>query len=423
METINLKNGLNVVVNQMSNTHSFTIGLYIKTGTRYERFKENGITHLLEHIHFRELSGLPQDKLYYKMESIGSTLKGATYQDFIKFTMKACPQYFGKCIDIFKDILTTYDWSIESFKQEKEIVLKQIDEYYYNFSIQNDIKKSLLGNCNLTYDIVGNKKSIKQLTLSDVIAYKRKHFNSNNILLCITGCVSEEDIILLKREFETIALEFGEKNSPNHNLPMLYHREPNIVLYNDNWNYIDVNITFDINYQIVSLNELKILNCILGEGVGSRLQMQIREKLRLTSNIVSEIEAYEDFAFLHIKYSIDKENFIECLLNVISVLEALKTNICFDDLAVSIPFYLDNQVFLQDDTEQMNFEIAYNSFILGNDCNEMTINYDASSIERLSIIAKQVFIPQNLSVIVFGNYDDEIRANIESTIEKLSDDH
>lgn len=422
MKNISLKNGLNIVINQMPNTHSFTIGLYVRAGTRYESFEENGITHLLEHLHFRQLNNISQSELYYKMESVGSTLRASTYCDFLKFTMKACPKYLVNCIDIFKAILTTYNWSDKNFNQEKELVIKQIDESSCNISTQNIIRKNLLGDCNLTYDIMGNKETIKKLSISDVIAYKRKFFNRNNILICITGCICKEDMFLIEHEFETLQIDFGKKHIPTCPLPMLYHREPNIVLYNDDWDYMDVNITFDISYQVVSLYELKILNCILGEGIGSRLQMRIREKMQYTSDIFSQIEAYEDFAFLHIKYSIHKRQFIDCLLQIVSILEHLKSDICPEDLAVSIPFYFDNQAFLQDDTEQMNFEIAYNNFIMGQDIDKTIINNDVESIERLTTIARHVFVPKNMSVIAFGNYNDEIRTNIELVLQNLKEE-
>ena len=102
MQKLTLKNGLNLWVKPMINTHSVTVGLYVRTGARYETAYECGITHMLEHMHFRELAGMTQNELYYSMESMGSTLRAATYYDFVKFTMKVHPEDILKCIDIFK---------------------------------------------------------------------------------------------------------------------------------------------------------------------------------------------------------------------------------------------------------------------------------------------------------------------------------
>lgn len=86
MKYSKLDNGLTVLFHQMPNTHSVTVGLYVKAGCLYENEHHIGITHLLEHLHFRKLGVLSQKELYYKMECIGSTLRAATYRDFLKFT-------------------------------------------------------------------------------------------------------------------------------------------------------------------------------------------------------------------------------------------------------------------------------------------------------------------------------------------------
>ena len=49
-----LNNGLKIVEYPIDNAQSIEIGLYIKAGARYENKGDNGITHLLEHMHFRQ---------------------------------------------------------------------------------------------------------------------------------------------------------------------------------------------------------------------------------------------------------------------------------------------------------------------------------------------------------------------------------
>ena len=60
---------------------------------------------MLEHMYFRKLGDLAQADLYYKMESVGSTLIASTYRDFIKFTMKVAPVYLKTCWGIMETFL------------------------------------------------------------------------------------------------------------------------------------------------------------------------------------------------------------------------------------------------------------------------------------------------------------------------------
>lgn len=403
MRIIQMDNGFKILYKPMANTHSVTIGLYVRAGIRYENAWENGITHLLEHLHFRQLYNMSQNELYYSMESIGSTLKACTYSDFLKFSMKICPQYFNQAIKIFKNILLTYKWSEDSFKNEICVVKKQIDEKNASYSNEQYIKESLFGDDPLSKSIMGTESSISNISLSNIIDFKKSVFVNNNMLLCITGCLSDSNIKYTVEEFEKIEIFHGEKLTLPHPPKCLNKRKPNIIFYNDSWNYMDVEIAFDIDYETVNICDLKVLNCILGEGVGSRLQKCIRERFAFTTNVYSEPELFEDFAILHIKFSVSKSQLFECLVNVFGIISEIKTSINAQDLNVTIPFYVDNRAFLEDDTETMNFEIAYNYFILENH----TVNFNAENNEdyreKLMDIAKKVFIPANTSVILFGN--------------------
>ena len=49
-----LDNGLQVWSYPLE-THSIALDLWVRAGSAYESSKQNGITHLLEHLHFRSL--------------------------------------------------------------------------------------------------------------------------------------------------------------------------------------------------------------------------------------------------------------------------------------------------------------------------------------------------------------------------------
>ena len=419
MDIIHLKNGADLIAEPMMNTHSVTIGLYVRSGTIYENNCNNGITHLLEHMHFRELSNMSQDELYYNMESIGSTLRAATYYDFLKYTMKVRPKYLKECINIFAQIVSTYSWSEDCFKKEKEVIKRQIEERESDFSSELIIRKELFGDCNLANSIMGSKENMDRISLSELLLFKKAVFNSINMIFCITGFISDADLKLILSNFESLDIKSGEKLKCSDLNNQLFCRKPNIAFYDDNWSTLDVNISFDIDYSVADIDELKIINCILGEGVGSRLQKSIREELNYTSNIRSETEIYENFAVLHIKFSICKKQLLDCLAKVFSIVIEMKYNINRKDLAVSLPFYSDNQDFLNDDTELMNFELAYNYFILNRHSLKTSVTNSQEWITRLSDVAKGIFISKNTSVVVFGNCKGITEKSIKDIVGKL----
>lgn len=107
-EKLKLKNGLEVWVSRLPNTHSVTVDLFVRSGVAYETSDKLGITHLLEHLIFRELQGFSQRELYFFMESLGTTLKAVTYRDFLRFYLKVLPENAVNVTKIFKSILQTH---------------------------------------------------------------------------------------------------------------------------------------------------------------------------------------------------------------------------------------------------------------------------------------------------------------------------
>ena len=158
--------------------------------------------------------------------------------------------------------------------------------------------------------------------------------------------------------------------------------------------YIDADISFDIP-DSVSWEEADLLNCILGEGVGSRLQRAIREESGLTNEVCSWMERYEWISILHVGFSVNKDRFEECLLTVTEVLNKMKCEIKQADLDTSIPFYTDNEEFTYDNPEEMNYLLGYRSFILNKPYSRTS--YSTISKECLAETARKVFTPKYFS--------------------------
>ena len=53
IETVTLDNGLKIVFEKIPYVRSAAFGIWIKTGTRYEKPEENGVSHFIEHMMFK----------------------------------------------------------------------------------------------------------------------------------------------------------------------------------------------------------------------------------------------------------------------------------------------------------------------------------------------------------------------------------
>ena len=412
-----LNNGLQLWQTYLPNTHSISIGLFVKAGVQYEKKKFIGISHLLEHLHFRELNNMNQDDLYYLMESMGTTLRAETYRDFIYFHMKVLPKYFEKTLDIWKGILQTHNWSIDALEKEKEVVIRQIAEYS-DFNIDTISRQNYMGNISLSNQIMGSLEGIKKITSEDILEHKKKFFSSTNMVMCISGNFDKDAIEHINEKIGKIRLPNRHLNENCEFQKNFGKRKSDFLIDDNNWNICEVDICFDIDVNLYDLKQIDVLNCILGEGVGSKLQKVLREKYGLSSDISSFVEKYKYFEFLHIRFSVERENLLFSLELVVNVLNGLKKKIIVGDLNVAVPFYTDCYDFLLDDPEELNFMNGWNEFVLGRpfgryDCIEKSPNI-------YSQIAKRLFIKSNLSLTILGKDCCQIKKSINQIIEKIN---
>ena len=185
MQIIKLSNGLTFIYYPISNAQSVEIGLYVKAGSRYETKSNNGITHLLEHMHFRQLGNMSQEEIYKQTECMGTSLRATTYKDMMCFYMKIRPRYLGKSLVFFENILNTFDWEEEQLISEKRTVLNEICENRSRLIRQTIVDETIWSNHSLSQQILGNEEIIERISLEEVIRYKKEVFckieNSLNI--------------------------------------------------------------------------------------------------------------------------------------------------------------------------------------------------------------------------------------------------
>ncbi len=418
-----LSNGIKVFYYPNLHTHSISLGLYIKTGSVYENNSNNGITHLLEHLHFRRLGKMSQDELYTKMESIGSSLRAITYKDFLRFYMKIRPKFIKESISFFQEIINTVKWEEDEFEKEKQVVLCQIEDKNSYINIDSLVSETVWKDSPLSLSIMGTRKNLINMQLDDIVEYKKCYFRPDNLAFFITGCISNDEIHLINSELSSIIFESSLKKCLSREIKIKPNqRSPDINFVNINGNYLDVNISFDVDYKLVSREEIILLNCMLGEGVGSKLQRKIREENALTSNIYSSVEDYKDVAVIHIKYSIKKNCLYESLRLIVEVLNSMKIDISKSDFETTIPFYTENLWYILDDTDELNFKLGYEYFIL--EMPEYSIDkkislYKSISGSDLMKAANIVFKSTNASVVVLGSTSKLTKKEIKSIFQML----
>ena len=422
MEQIILSNKIRLLFQPMPNTHSVTCGLYIRAGSAFESDEESGITHFLEHLQFRRLGDWNQKEIYYRMESIGASLHGATYRDFMEFSLKTVPEELEKAMQILSRVLSCCEWTEEEFEKERQVVLNQIYEKGDWIYGEDLMYQCVFRNTAFAKRIIGTAENIRRFSMDDIRKTRDGIYKRDNLIFCITGCIDDDMLNNAVGILEKLNIPEGSMGPVLPVPPGFARRKPDIVFHSAADDLLDVYLSFDVTEKEQEGMALTLLNSILGEGVGSRLQEILREEAGYTADISSYIERHSGFSVLHIHYYIEKHLLQESMKKIAKVLRSLKKNIQKRDLDISLPFHTKNRVFLEDDTDAMNFEIGFRYIVEGKESAEIIpALIKSETIEKLQVLAGKVFRPERASLAVAGNTNRITKKALKQIVAELDD--
>lgn len=397
-----LENGMKIITHHLPHLHSVSISLNFKIGSLYESEENNGITHLCEHLFFRQLNNLSQNELYLKMQILGCEMAGKTSTDYVSFKMKVVPEFFKEAIELITKILDDFSWSDKNIEEEKRVVLKQIENKSYSF--ENWIDQYYFENTKHSMPIMGDTKTIEGLTSSEINNWKKKYFTCSNACFIVTGNYDKEYFEAVKNSIsklpkseyiDELIIELPQNFCKRNNSNRFYLSECS----GDN---CEVVVFFDINNN-TNYETMRLLTSILCDGCGSKLGIAMREENAVTDEIYNSLISYCDFSRLYISYTVHKKLLYKSLEILFDTVEQIKQGISQEEYLSSISFFTKNQIFDLDDSDSLNYSYLINDFLFNNTISEpqkLKEAYENISIDELLACANNVLCKNNLSFLI-----------------------
>ncbi len=397
-----LSNGMTLLCCRQAQLHSVYFGLYFKGGTLYETEQTQGICHLLEHLCFRGLGGLTHDQVGQVQSRLGTDLYGATYPEGIVFTMGALPRYFTELLRLFQRFFADTPWTQEQIQQEKQVVLRQIEQEEGGFD--DEVERRYRRTPGGAFPLMGTVKSIEALTEPTIRLWQRMVFQPQNACLCLTGNFTKG------MEAAAIAVMSELKNyteTPPFQQPIpldFCNRDAHSdCVMDEEGGQAKVHLAFDVDEELVFPLQCQVLSAFTGGNADSLLFQPLREEQALVAEIESYVEETGSFRRLVIAYDVRQEKLLESLNKVFTLLARLKMYIRPVRLALARTQFTDNLVFLQDSAADMS-ELMGWSWMAGDtslcDLDAQSQMYDDLTVEELVDAAQAIYRPENLTISI-----------------------
>jgi predicted Zn-dependent peptidase len=397
-----LDNGIPVVLENVREAHSVTLGIWIKVGSRNESIQENGISHFLEHMFFKGTGERTSKDIAVEIDSLGGELNAFTSRETTTFYIKVLDEHLEKAVELITDIFLHSTYPEEEIGKEKGVIFEEIrmvedtpEDYLHDL-----FNKSIWGKSGLGQSVLGREKSIKKFTRDDLLNHVQRYYVKQNIVIACSGNFKEEFLI------KHLNLTIGAINRDS------VRKEEYCPEFNGQINIIpkklsEVHICLGLK-GIAQVSEdryaMYLLNAILGAGISSRLFQEIREKRGLAYSIYSFNISCFDTGVWAVYAGTDRKQVNEVIDIIVQQMRGLSSSLNMNDLEKAKSQLKGNLMLALESTSSKMINIAKQEIYYGRYFSPQDIinAVEAVTLEDLKELSQRLVHNSPFALTVYG---------------------
>ena len=352
---------MQIIVDRKENSYSVAFALVFLTGSIQEPNNKSGITHLIEHMAFRKAKDKTQAEIYDYLERLGVKVDACTGRNFIKFSFVCRTDVFDKVLNLFHDMLYEFDYTESELKAEKAVVAAEIQERA-STNRQIIIDETWL-NKSYSKSILGTDKSLRRITLADLIDYKKKLLATDGAAFLI-GNVGDAEYDSVKKLFGDLGTSRAEYSVADTERS---RKSGRVKFIDDEYDLIDIYYAAHLRLSDKQRERdivcLQMLNSALFQGDAAYVKGSVRERMGLIYEVDSTVRIIGNEAVMLFSLQVDKNKVVQC----IETLERELNEFVYDEKyhAYIKAYFCDNVIMLQDNIKEKAEQYVYNYIDFG----------------------------------------------------------
>ncbi len=301
-----LPGGVRVVTEEIPSVRSVSVGAWVAAGSRDETDAEGGMCHFIEHMVFKGTTKRRMHHIAQRMENVGGYLNAFTSKEYTCFYARCLDEHLPRALDTVLDLILNPVFPEKELEREKDVVVEEMkmyedtpDEYVFDL-----FDRALYPSHAMGRPVIGTEESVRSFSRDDLVSFLNRHYTSDRIVISVAGNVNHDRVVKLVGkllEETTPARESaGERVIPTVQRPDSVHatrpiQQAHLVLGGRGMSVHDDDRV-----------ALSVLNTVLGGGMSSRLNQNIREKYGYCYNIYSFVNLHSDTGDIGVYMGTDK---------------------------------------------------------------------------------------------------------------------
>jgi predicted Zn-dependent peptidase len=401
-----LDNGARILTEVVSGVYSASIGIWVDVGSEDESPQINGVSHCLEHMLFKGTKNRNAEQIAQEIEDVGGSLGAATGKENTCFYGHVLGEQLYVAIDLLCDMLMNASLRAEDLELEKQVILEEIK--MYDDDPEDFAHETLLLNIwpehALSRPITGTHESVTNLSDKILKDHVKNYYTPEKLVISIAGSFDENSAI------ETFTRLFSKrKPGSKTKTSRVPKTKPFRLIKHKDIEQAHISIAAEgITATDPRRFPLAILDLCLGGNMSSRLFQEVREKRGLVYSINTFRESHRESGLFGVYAGASPRHVTEVLKLISQELKRVKKEgftlreIDRAKTQLKSELLLGLESMRNRTARNAYSELFYNRQL---SVDEICQDIDRVTPEDVQALAKDILVPDSLSMVIVGPKD------------------
>jgi predicted Zn-dependent peptidase len=288
-----LRNGLQVVTEDIRSTLTYSLGVFVSVGSRHETPSLHGASHFLEHLLFKGTPSRTAEQISAAIECVGGELNAYTAKEHTCFYARVLHSDSELALDVLTDMITHSLITPHAVDAERAVILDEISMHGDDPAelAAEAVAAEIFGKSGLGRPVIGSAASVVALTRRQIAGHWRRHYRPGCLVVAAAGKVDHDRLVDRLSALDT---EPSRSARPRPG-PSTVSRRGGLLMRRLPLEQCSAVLAFPSSGIFDARRyPLGMLSLIIGGGMASRLFVEVRERRGLSYSIDAGETAYSD---------------------------------------------------------------------------------------------------------------------------------
>lgn len=297
--------GPRVISARLPAARSVSIAAYVLAGSRLEVPGQVGVAHFMEHLTFKGTAAYPSTRAISEaIEGVGGSFNAATDRESTVYWVRVPLRETARAMDVVGELIVRPRLTDRDIASERTVIVEEIRSYLDDPSEYCQIlfQTAMFGHGPLGREICGEEADVRSLPDTAIRDFWATTYRPANTVVAVCGDLAHEEAVKLTTE----AFGTGNGPIPRYATAPDLPAGPRVLVGKRSTSQAQVCLGVPaLPRDHPDSWTLAVLNCVLGDGMSSRLFLSVREELGLAYDISSGLVEYADAGALEVSAGVD----------------------------------------------------------------------------------------------------------------------